>query len=737
MPAEPTQGQCGKGPREMLLLLARFLQLSIGSIVIGAMAVTLTISFAALVYTGPLAPHLGDGANFALLGAGVMAAVGTFTYSIRGAIANPQDATAVVLGVAATGIALKGNVTTDTLFPTVLALVIAACLVAGGVVLLAGVLRLGSLVRYTPYPVIAGFLAATGYLLVTGALTIVARESVTLFNLGTVIRSVPLLHWLPWIAAGLALAVIANFVPGDFTMPAALGLGAITFYAILATQGISLETALTEGMLLGPFQEKEMESSLSWQFIQRIEWSELIGAAPTLVAVAGITLLGSLLNTTGLAITFQQATETERDMRATGLANLASAPVGGMPGYVILSESILARQLGLKGHAPGLVAALACGTAALVGTEYLAYAPAGLMAMVVAYLGFDLLGRWLLSSLQRLSIYEYAIVILIVLVTATFGFLEALALGTLATAAIFVFTYANGDVLRVRTTVAHRRSWMERSDEEMELLARVGRACVVLELSGFLFFGTADKVAKLAIAELDSASGVRYLILDFGRVTGLDASTSFSLSEVVRSAGSSGVEITFCGMSPKLERQLRLAVPKQEQLRFNGTADAELERIEDALLKENPPEGPARVPRLLSVIHELEREFADRPDLVQRVSLLDGQELLANGASSTELFVVSKGQLRAELPHGDSDRRIVAKYRAGALVGEVAYFAGVPRKAWVVAEIPSEVVRIDLDQLERSPSTNMMDFQKAAAEAMARRIMRMREYTHDVGLRSA
>ncbi|WP_223426951.1 SulP family inorganic anion transporter [Tateyamaria pelophila] len=721
----------------MLLLLARFLQLSIGSIVIGAMAVTLTISFAALVYTGPLATHLGDGANFALLGAGFMAAVGTFTYSIRGAIANPQDATAVVLGVAAMGIASKGTVTTDTLFPTVLALLIAACLVAGGVVYLAGVLRLGSFVRYTPYPVIAGFLAATGYLLVMGALTIVARESVTLFNLGNMFRSVPLLQWLPWIAAGLALAIIANFVPGDFTMPAALGLGAITFYANLAIQGISLETALAEGMLLGPFLPKEMESSLNWQFIQRIEWNELIGAAPTVAAVAGLTLLGSLLNTTGLAITFQKAAETERDMRATGLANLASAPVGGMPGYIILSESILARQLGLRGHAPGIVAALACWAAALVGTEYLAYAPAGLMAMVVAYLGFDLLGSWLLSSWQRLTIYEYAIVVLIVLVTAILGFLEALALGTLAAATIFVFTCANGDVLRVRTTVAHRRSWMERSEEEMEQLARVGHGCVILELSGFLFFGTADKVAKLAIADLDSASGVRYLILDFGRVTGLDASASFSLSEVVRAAGSSGVEITFCGMSPKLERQLRLALPKQEQLWFKGTVDAELERIEDELLNEAPLETPARMPRLLAVIQELEREFSDLPDVVRRVSLVGGQELLSNGAPSTELFVVSKGQLRAELPQGDSDRRIAAKFRAGALIGEVAYFAGVPRTAWVVAEIPSEVVRIDLDQLERFPSANAMEFQKAAAEAMARRIMRMREYTHEVGLRSA
>ncbi|MBY6006705.1 hypothetical protein KUV62_22470 [Salipiger bermudensis] len=133
----------------MFLLVAKIFQLSIGGIVIGAMAVTLTISFAALIYTGPLAPYLGNGANFALLGAGLMAAIGAFTYSIEGSIANPQDATAVVLGAAAVGIASTSTLAPDALFPTVLALLVAGCLVAGGVVFLAGLLHLGSLVRYT------------------------------------------------------------------------------------------------------------------------------------------------------------------------------------------------------------------------------------------------------------------------------------------------------------------------------------------------------------------------------------------------------------------------------------------------------------------------------------------------------------------------------------------------------------------------------------------------------------
>ena len=706
------------------MLLARLLQLSIASVVIGSMAVALTMSFAALIYTGPLALHLGEGVALALLGAGVMATVGTFTYSIRGAIVNPQDATAVLLGLAAIRIASSDSITADTLFPTVLAMLIAACFVAGGVVLIAGVLRLGSLVRYAPYPVIAGFLAGTGYLLVMGAMGIMARESVTLFNLGSVFDGLPLAHWLPWIAAGLALAIVANRIPGDYAVPAALALAAVAFFAFLGIQGTSLETALAQGMLLGPFQEVDLGGVFSWQLIQRVEWTEVIDSAPTLAAVAGLALLGSLLNTTGLAITINETSDTERDMRATGLANLATGAVGGLPGYLILGESVLARRMGVRGYAPGLIAALACGGAAFAGTEYLAYAPAGLMAMVVAYLGFDLLGTWLLASWRRLSPYEYSVVVLIVFVTATFGFLEALALGTLATAAIFVVSYARADVLRGRTTLARRRSLVERSQEEMEQLARVGHSCVVLELSGFLFFGTADKVSQLARAELGSSSDIRYLILDFGRVTGIDASASVSLLEVVRAARSADVAGTFCAISPSIEGQLRVAVPPQEELRFNGTIDAELERIEDILLDEARIEGLARVPRLLEVVHRLELEFADRPDLVRRIPLTDGQELLANGDSSTEVYVVVSGQLRAEVPDGDGGRRIVAKVRAGALIGEVAHYAGVPRTAWVAADTPSEVIRLDVGGLDHSPTASLLEFHKAAAEAMARRVMR-------------
>ncbi|WP_167853447.1 SLC26A/SulP transporter family protein [Roseovarius aestuariivivens] len=712
----------------------RAFQFVIGSVVIGTMAVTLTLSFAALVYTGPLAMYLGTGASLILFAAALMSVIGALTYSVRGSIANPQDATAVVLGSAAIGIASSKSITPDALFPTILALLAVACLMVGASAFLAGVLRLGALVRYAPYPVIAGFLAATGYLLVIGGLSIATRESVTAFNLAEVLKSVPLSRWLPWVAAGLALALITKWFPGDFTLPVVLVLAALTFYSALALNGISIETALARDMLLGPFDETDTGRVFDATFLAKIEWAEILAAAPTLGAVTGLALLGSLLNTTGFAVVVRETTDTERDMRATGLVNLVAAPLGGLPGYTILGESILARRMGLGGHVPGLVAAFACAGAAYAGTAYLAYAPAGLMAMIVCYLGFDLLGSWLLTSRKRMSSYEYVIVLMIVFVTATFGFLEAIALGTLSAALIFVVTYARTDVVRLRSSLAQRHSWVERSEEELAHLKAVGHAYIVLDLSGFLFFGTVDKVASLVRAEIKSESEIRYLILDFRRVTGLDAAASASLIEMVRLCRSAGVEITFCSISTDLERQIREVVPRHEQPRINGSLNAELERVEDRLLTEAFGSERAYRPRILELVHGLEEEYADRPDVIHRVALSEGQEFPVSANGSDSIFVVCSGKLRSEVPAKDGRLKTVAKLRAGALIGELGYYTGVRHSALVVAETVSNLVHIDLRQLGKSRSDHLMEFHKACGECLARRLIRLTDQLSDHGL---
>ncbi|SLN69587.1 putative transporter [Roseovarius litorisediminis] len=704
----------------------------VGFVVIAITAVTLSISFAALVYTGPLSVFLGQGINATLLGAAIMALVGSFFLSVRGSICNPQDVTAVLIGAAAAGIATTGNVPVEHLFPTVIGLIVTTGIFTGLVVFLAGAFKLSALVRYAPYPVIAGFLAATGYLLFMGALSIAARETVSISNLTMLFHSVAIIKWVPWVAGAIFLTFIERRQASELTVPTVLSLSVLAFFALLGICGYSLSDAMEMGLLLGPFDNTSFSLPYNSDFFAKIEWAAIASAAPTLIAVSGLTLLGALLNGTGIAMTLGAKFNSEQDMKATGLANVASATVAGLPGYVILGESILARRMGLRGQVPSLASAAGCLAALYFSADILAYMPAGLLVMAVAYLGFDLLATWLWESRNRLSRFEYGIVVLIVAIAATVGFLLALAVGMLAAIAIFIVSYANTEVILSRSTGATRRSRVERSEEESDYLSKVGSELVVLDLTGYLFFGTAHRLSEAVQSELSSERPIKYLILDFRRVPGIDTSATNSLAGMLETSEQAGVKLFFTGMSEDVEKQFALASPHNEGVKKIPNIDAALEIIEGDLLSEEP--GGARVEsaRLMQLIERLEVEYHEDPGALERITLAPGEKLIRLGTISSECYFLLSGTLRAEIEDQSGNRVRVAEFQPCALVGEIAYYAEVPRTAWVIASTDSKVVRVDLKRMERAPTQTLIEFHKAAARSLARRVMRMTRLTSEL-----
>lgn len=132
--------------------LGALLQGMWGAILIAAMTVSFVISFTAIIYSGPLAPFIGTGIGLSLLGAVFMCAVGGYFYTYRGTICHPQDVTAIVLAVSATGIAVswpRGQ--EQGLLATIVMLVAVATAVSGIVTYLFGYFRLGFLARFVPY----------------------------------------------------------------------------------------------------------------------------------------------------------------------------------------------------------------------------------------------------------------------------------------------------------------------------------------------------------------------------------------------------------------------------------------------------------------------------------------------------------------------------------------------------------------------------------------------------------
>ncbi len=264
--------------------------------------------------------------------------------------------------------------------------------------------------------------------------------------------------------------------------------------------------------------------------------------------VALLTVVGTLLHATGLEHSLDQELDLEKDLRATGIANVAGALGGGLIGFQLVSGTSLAKKLHLGGALPGLSAAAGCAITFFFGRALLSILPVGLFVTVISYLGIDFLLTWLWFKRKQLSRADYAVVLLILFVTALVGFFEALFVGVLAAAAFFILSFSQVDVVRLRSTLSTRRSLVERSDRDLKYLMQNGGQTVVLELSGYLFFGTANTMLEIVRSELKTSVKPQVVIVDFARVRGLDASVSHSLGKLSKICSRAGVSLVYSGL---------------------------------------------------------------------------------------------------------------------------------------------------------------------------------------------
>src|SRR5262249_53985346 len=133
-------------------------------------------------------------------------------------------------------------------------------------------------------------------------------------------------------------------------------------------------------------------------------------------------------------------------------------------------------------------------------------------------------------------------------------------------------------------SVARHRSNKERTLEDTALLQERGDIARALCLQGYLFFALASRLVETC-RDLIVQAGVRYLLLDFRMVQGLDASAALSLSKLHQLCGRYRVTLILSGL--RLEHQ---AVPQQmrflphPEIHLVSDLDRGMEWMEDRLL---------------------------------------------------------------------------------------------------------------------------------------------------------
>jgi len=680
-----------------------------------SLAPVLTMGLLAFAALGPQAAALGIPA--ALVSSVVGGAVFAWLSRAPMAAGGPSAAPVLVLGT------LVARVAADPAFAVgdpaavagLLALAAAAVVSMGALQIALGLSGLVRFAKYVPQPVLAGFMNGVALLALLALLPL---------HFGWPVGALQHDGWaaMPSVqpatmAVGLLTVVVILGLPRlNRRLPATLiglvvGTGA---YALL--HALAPQWAL--GPLTGALPMAWPHVDTLWPFVNGVDDPLLqrhLGAA--LAAGLVMALIGTLelvLNSLAMDQACHTRTDPRREVLALGAANVASGVVGGLPLLLLRPRALHMLEMGGRSRT-GLL--ICCGLFALMGlvaVQLLALLPQVVLGgvMVIVYLmsvdrwSLHLAAQWWRGRREADVQLALLVVGLVCAVTLVLGFPAAVAAGALLSVMLFVRSM-NRSLVRSRYTgdaMPSRRIYAAADETRLQTLR--ARASL-LELEGALFFGTADRIAELADT-LDERCNS--LVLDFRRVSLIDASGAVVLEQLARRLRDRGIDLHLAGVSAD-NRHGRVLAQFVGQLLTaeHGAPDTDqaMERVELRLLAQAGHEPLREVVPIEQVSLMDGLDAAQRARLaacLQPQRLAAGECLFRQGDPGHRLYVITSGSidvLSAPVTGSTALRQRYVSLSPGMMLGETAMLDGGGRSGEAVAVGETEVHALDAQTLVR------------------------------------
>ena len=143
------------------------------------------------------------------------------------------------------------------------------------------------------------------------------------------------------------------------------------------------------------------------------------------------------------------------------------------------------------------------------------------------------------------------------------GFFQGIIVGILIGVVVFVVEYSRTEVVKYTTSGADFHSTVARPERHTELLEAVGEQIWILRLQGFVFFGTANKLLASIRERVDDLEiqSLRYLLLDFKDVKGVDSSAVLGFLRMQMLAHERDFCVVLTGLLPQLRKPFEKGEP--------------------------------------------------------------------------------------------------------------------------------------------------------------------------------
>ena len=460
-------------------------------------------------------------------------------------------------------------------------------------------IKLGTLIKFTPQPVMAGFQNAAAALLF-----LVQLGNVCGFDRTVPFTQVPQ-HFHSIKPLSLTVAAITfttmwnakKLLPKVPPILVGIGLGCTLYYVgELAGLGSYLGPIIASGprAAIGP--------TASPYLANLARDPNLVPLLPTIVggalALATIASIDALLCAKLVTAPGEPRRDGDRLLMRLGVGNLAAACIGGITSGINIGPSIANRAFGARTPLSVVVNAMALLVAGTLFFPFLGRIPRVALSaviMVIAVQHFDVWSLRLVRGLRRgPGAYRFSValdltvVVVVAVLSIAINVVMAVFIGVAIAVVLFVFRMSRSIVRRSHRcgTIHSRKS---RTAPDRAFLERSGDAILVMELQGALFFGTGEKMLNEVETALRRETSC--VILDLRRLTEVDSTGANVLLELKTNLTQRNTKLLLAaaGQTIAMERLENFGIVSLiGDANIVPDVDRGIQRAEDDLLRTQP-----------------------------------------------------------------------------------------------------------------------------------------------------
>ena len=678
----------------------------IAGLVNGIIFVVSAMALGALIFTGELSSYLPQGIGILLFGSLIFALFSAVTASYPIIISAPQDIPIAILALMATTIvATSGSSwSAQEQYEFIFVTIGLTSVLVGLFFYILGKFKLGKLVRFIPFPVVGGFLAGTGWLIVQFSFSMMTDVDPTINNLSAFFTSDMLIRWVPGAVFAIVLLILHRYISHYLLMPTVLTIGIGLFYIVSFFNGVSVSELESGGYLLGPFPEEGLFTGLPLKYLSGFDWNLFWVTLPAIGTMMVLSTISVLFNYSGLELIIKQDVDLDRELKMTGFSNILAGLGGAPPGYLTLSVTSMAYDIGARSRLSSIVVVLLCGFTLFFGADVLSIFPKVILGGLLLNLGLSFLEEWLYDTWEKLSRNDYFVIVLILIVIAAVGFLEGIVIGLLMSIVLFVLSYSKVKVVKHELTGTTFHSNVERSEYLKRIIADHGEQISILPLQGFIFFGTANRLLDRVNerVEKEGSSHLKYLIFDFRQVTGLDSSTINSFIKLRIMAKNHGFRVVFCNLNQDMTNQLRVGGLLPDEggvfVEFDDL-DHGLEWCEDELIEQYK-----KLDKELSDSEKADSfkdQFPGIAEFFEEKKVAGDTAIIEQGKDPGGIYFIESGRITVRLGTGSAKGIRLKSLGAGTVVGEVSLYLGSKASASVLTETDCVIYFLSKDNFQK------------------------------------